>query len=197
MYLYYKEWLWINDVNKRLDALWVSYNSIKSIGNLFVQTFAWDLRDKQDRTPIQERKMKSPNFIPTLAMQKYWNNRLDIYKNKFNKSCQDILSSTPTALRIFDAQEFKKIRSNTKKCIYLLEIYQGITFQMLYEIKQWAWIDGITTFTNILNQKLEEIHENNPEIPLLKIWQSGLFYEIQKLETLYKITPLPQSSSPW
>ena len=80
--------------------------------------------------------MRSPNFIPTRAMKKHWDNRLDEYRNKFNTSCQDILSSTPSVLRVFDALEFKNIRSNTKKCLYLLEIYQGITLAMLYEIKQ-------------------------------------------------------------
>lgn len=182
MYLYYKEWLWIKDVNKRLWELWVSYNSVKSIGNLFVTTFGWELRDRQDRTPIQQRKISNPNSTPIVAMKKHWHEKLKENTEKYRAAAEEILSQTHTVQREFDRNIFDSLKWTSKKAFYLLEIFEGISVKMFYDISELSQIKASTTLAHILNRKLKGIHEKNPHIPLVQVGDASLLNQMKKIE---------------
>lgn len=196
--LYYQWWLWIEDVNKRLKELdskcWntgknrVSYSSDSSIRNLLTVSLWCEMRNIQDRTEIQRRKISNPKSSPILAMQRHWKDRLSLAHNDFTERTKKLLESSFDVSRKFDKTHFDSLRWNGRKTFYLLETCNNISKQDLYKIFIWLKLQWVTSIRKIINLELEKIHLQNPEIPLIQISDWTLSKEFERWKQLYGVT---------
>lgn len=178
MYLYYKEELTTYEVLERAQKLWLTYQSQSGIQKLFVNSFGWELRDNKEMTERRKKKLTRSNSPALAGLQKSRERTFQENAERFQTHIWDILNTQVSVRPSFSPEYFESIRFNSPKIFYLLECFEWFSFKMFCSLVErtdmwWA------SLARILNEKLETIHKNNPEIPLLTISPASIHRVLQ------------------
>lgn len=168
LYLYYKEELIVDEILERCQKLWLTYKTQGWFHKFLTNSLWWELRDNKEITERRRKKI-SRKSSPSLQWLKRSREALwEENSKKFNHSLLNILETNHTVKIWFSLGQFNWFDTKSEKIFYLLELYEWISFKILCDIARDTnmWWGSIA---RIINNKLNLIHRNYSEIPLLTI----------------------------
>ncbi len=168
-YLYFECWLWLRDISKRLEDIWVDYPS-RSLSVLLWETFWWQLRTHNEWTKITERKNKTKDNIKKINTE-----RTQAIKEQTSEFVAKVLNWRVPEFSSEECGYMKKLPNIEERIVFMLVKYnlaqdkKKAADYMFY--LETIWQSRRTIATNVQNL-FDEAHVRNPKLwekPTIKV----------------------------